>query len=163
MEPSSEDRLYERAMTILDGGGVGMGEPILWHLALRRHADAMLALAARLGRQGKTADAFSPDGLEYRAYRLGAEQAGQHIAMTRFNRNDLQGYRLWLRRATRGGDRDAALELRLFETRLPHSAARRIKRCRPYRPSDGWWRANRQASKPTKYHPPNPFHSRSEQ
>ena len=110
-------------MAILDGAGIGMGELILWHLALRRHADPILALAARLRRQGKTAEAFSPDGLEHRACRRGAEQAGQNIVMTRFNWNDLQGYRLWLRRAARGRVRDAALELRRFETRLPHSAS----------------------------------------
>jgi hypothetical protein len=41
MSNDRHDRLYDRAITILDGGGNGFGEPILWHLALRRHTEAI--------------------------------------------------------------------------------------------------------------------------
>lgn len=160
MRTEQQDRLYDRASSILEGGGNGFGEPILWHLALRRHTDAMLSLAGRLDPWGKPADPFSQRGLERRAFRLGNERAGQHLAMTHFNRGDLAGYRRWLSWAARAGDEEAAIELRRFETRLPHAAAGDIGRQRPYRKSDGLWSANRRASKATKYYPPDPFRSR---
>lgn len=53
------------------------------------------------------------------------------MAMDCFARNDLQGYRLWLRRAARLGDTDAAHELSKFATRLPYRRLRAIKRFRP--------------------------------
>jgi len=162
MDHERADRLYERADAILDGLRNGFGEPILWHLALRCHTDAMLALASRVS-EGKATDPFSRRGLERRAFRLGSERAAQHLAMSCFNRGDLAGYRFWLRRGAHGGDKEAAAELRRFETRLPHSAAKSVRRLRPYRVSDGLWTANRRASKPTKWYPPNPFRPRTEQ
>lgn len=81
--------------------------------------------------------------------------------MTCFNRGDLVGYRLWLHRVARAGDEEAAIEARRFEMRLPHAAALEIGRSRPERPYDSFWRGNRRASRPTKYHPPNPFRPRA--
>lgn len=163
MKNERQDRLYDRASNILDGSGNGFGEPILWHLAFQQHTEAMLSLAGRIDPRGKPADPFSQRGLERRAFRLGNERAGQHLAMTHFNRGDLAGYRYWLSWAARAGDEEAAIELRRFETRLPHAAAGDIGRRRPYRKSDGLWSANRRATKPTKYYPPDPFRSRDEQ
>jgi len=163
MEQGRDDRLYERASAILNGLGNGLGGPVLWHLSLRRHGDAILDLAARLRDGGRPADPFSQAGLQLKAYRLSPARAAQHAAMSCFNRNDLPGYRMWLRRAARAGDEDAAAELGRFETRLPHGAARSIHRLRPHRASDGWWRGNRRASRPTKWYPPDPFRPRGEQ
>jgi len=133
------ERLYERATAILDGKGNGYGEPILWHLVLRRHPAAMIDVANRLSFSnllsdlGRTADPWSAAGMYYRAYRMGEHRAAQHLAMGCFNRRDLAGYRRWLRRAANAGDGDALAELRRFELRLPHKAAGDIGRRRPYR------------------------------
>jgi hypothetical protein len=162
MDEARADRMYERADAILDGQRNGHGEPILWHLALRRHVDGMLALAGRLA-AGRAADPFSGTGLARRAFRLGSDRAGQHLAMDCFNRGDLAGYRRWLGRAARAGDEEAAAELRRYETRLPHGAAGDIGRRRPYRASDGLWTANRRASKPTKWYAPGRFRTPNEQ
>jgi len=156
-------RLYDRASRILEGRGNGFGEPILWHLALRRHTEAMLWLASVIDPRGGPADSFSQAGLERRAFRLGNARAGQHAAMTCFNRGDLAGYRRWLGRAARAGDPEAGVELRRFKTRLPHEAAGDIGRKRPYRASDGLWTANRRASAATRYYPPDPFRPRGKQ
>jgi hypothetical protein len=83
--------------------------------------------------------------------------------MACFNKGDLAGYRFWLHRGAGAGDEEAAIELRRFEMRLPHAAARKLKRLRPYRVSDGLWAANRHASEPTKWYPPDPFQSRTNQ
>jgi hypothetical protein len=56
--------------------------------------------------------------------------------MNAFNRGDMLGYRCWLARGARAGDRDALRELRRFETRLPHKNAARVRRRRPYRRYD---------------------------
>jgi hypothetical protein len=53
--------------------------------------------------------------------------------MDAFNRRDLKGYRYWLRRHARFGDPDVVRELKRFELRLPHYAAAKIGRRRPYR------------------------------
>ncbi|MDG5489121.1 hypothetical protein NYR55_10900 [Sphingomonas sp. BGYR3] len=134
------DRLYDRAMDILDRRhGIGLGEPILWHLALRNHGPAMLELANRWSRSGRRGelgrmqDAFSPLGLTRRAYRLGHANAAQNMAMTWFNIGDMAGYRLWLRRAAQQGDATSAKEARRFEPRMPHTLARRLRRLRPTR------------------------------
>jgi len=133
------ERLYERATAILDGKANGFGEPILWHLALRRNPAAMIDLANRLSCSnqlsdlGRTGDAWSAAGMYHRAYRMGEHRAAQHLAVGCFNRRDLAGYRHWLRRAANAGDRDAFAELRRFELRLPHRAAGQVGRKRPYR------------------------------
>ena len=59
-----------------------------------------------------------------------------NLAMDYFNSRDLQGYRLWLRRAVVAGDADASEQLRRFETRLSHGAAHDIGRGRPARAYD---------------------------
>ena len=115
--------------------GDGMG--LLWHLALRRYPSAMTELSRRIGEDGlSAADAFSAAGLGYRALRQGDPLAAYNLAISCFNRRDLSGYRHWLRLAAKAGDADAGQQLRRFETRLPHGAARDIKRGRPRRPSD---------------------------
>ena len=132
------DRLFNRADAILDGRACGFGEPILRHLALRKYGPAMLSLACRetasgdLADLGRVSDAHSPAGLMYRAYRQGEISAAQNFALTLFYAGDLAGYRRWLRRAARGGDADAARELRRFEVRQPYPLARHTDRLRPF-------------------------------
>ncbi len=138
MDPLRAERLYQRAVNIQERRANGFWVPIMWHLALRGHGAAMVDLAARysesnrLADLGSPADSFSAAGLYRRAWRKGEHRAAQHMAMGCFNRNDLVGYRLWLRRAGRAGDGDAGASLRRFETRLPHRAARAVRRLRPW-------------------------------
>jgi hypothetical protein len=133
------DRLYERALLIQDGKANGLWLPIIRHLALRQYPCAMVDLAnwqsdnRTWASMGLATDAFSALGLYRRAYRAGNANAAQNMAMEHFNRNDLTGYRIWLRRAARGGDKDCDAELRCFETRQPYCAATRIRRLRPLR------------------------------
>jgi hypothetical protein len=132
-------RLYERADAILDGRAIGFGEPILWHLALRKFGPAMLVLADRLTRTGsrhelgRVSDPFSPAGMTYRAWRQGQPNAAQNMAMSLFNIGDMAGYRRWMHKAARAGDPNALEELARFETRQPHNLARRLHRLRPHR------------------------------
>jgi hypothetical protein len=136
MTETKNDRLYGLAWDRLEGRQCGYGMPILWHLALRRYEPAMVALSQRIEAEGPTSDAFSSAGLAYRAFRRGSSVAAQNLAMECFNRRDLGGYRRWLGRAARLGDRDAAREHRRFETRLPHGDAAKIRRKRPRQPYD---------------------------
>lgn len=133
---NKSDRLWVRYWGIRDHHRSGLRMPILWHLALRGDATAMVQLSSELGKGGSIADRFSQPGLAYAAYRQGNAWGAQHLAMNAFNRNDLQGYRHWLTRAARLGDRDADQELRRFELRLPHTDAALIRRKRPHRRSE---------------------------
>jgi hypothetical protein len=97
-------QLFLRALAIRYDHKLGLWVPIVWHLALRRDAEAMIELACWICETGKwpgdlgaRSDAFSPADLSYRAFRLGNAHAAQHLAMACFNRRDLQGYRHWLR------------------------------------------------------------------
>jgi len=134
--------LYRRALTIREANGHGLWLPIMWHLALRGHAEAMIDLAGWLSGEngyenlGVASDGFSAAGLYRREWRKGAERAARIMAMSCFNGNDLPGYRRWVRRAGEAGDRDSALEAERFETRLWHRAARRIGRHRPWHKRD---------------------------
>lgn len=116
----------------------------MWHLALRGHADAMIDVAAWYSDDndvkslGTAADPFTPAGLYRRAFRKGSSRAAQHMAMATFNRNNLMGYRHWLRQGANAGDPEAAKELRYFETRLWHGAAHDIGRGRPEHKRDGF-------------------------
>lgn len=111
--------------------------PIMWHLALRGHTGAMIELADWFSDDnsakafGKSADAFSAAGLYHRAYRKGDARAANNAAMSCFNRNDMIGYRQWLRLAVKAGDTAAGKQLCNFETRLWHAAARKVGRLRP--------------------------------
>lgn len=134
-----EDRLFLRALQILEGKANGFGLPIMRHLALRGYGPAMLDLANRNAQTGSMKELgriwnrATPLGLTYRAYRLGEDNAAQNMAMSYYNIGDLAGYRRWLYCAARGGNSDAKYELRLFEIRMPHRLARRLGRLRPYR------------------------------
>jgi len=138
------DSLYLRGLRIKDKRSVGLWMPIMWHLALRGHTGAMIELASWFGEDnslrayGSAADPFSASGLYRRAYRKGDARAAQHMAMGCFNRNDLRGYRHWLRLAAKKGEQDAAEQLRHFETRLWHGAAHQIGRGRPEQKRDGF-------------------------
>lgn len=140
-DSKSEDR-YLRALAIRDGHAVGTSLPILRHLALRGHAEAMIDLAGqptaskRRATIGRAANPRSAAGLCRRAWRQGNARAAQNLAMACFNADDLHGYRLWLGRAARLGDAVAAAELAYFETRLPYDAARPIGRHRPLQRRD---------------------------
>lgn len=130
---SKSDKLWTRYWGIRDQHQNGHRMPILWRLALSGDTNAMVELSNELGGGGRIADRFSQSGLAYAAYRRGDPLGAQHLAMGAFNRNDLQGYRFWLNRAARLGDRDAGEELRRFELRLPHTDAALIRRKRPHR------------------------------
>ena len=142
-DQSVEDRLYLRALLIRHRQGVGLWKPIMWHLALRGHTGAMIELADWFSGKdtakevGKASEAFSAVGLYYRAYRKGDARAACNMANSCFNRGDMTGYRQWLRRAAKAGDSDAARELRIFEMRLWHAAARKVRRLRPVHKRDG--------------------------
>jgi hypothetical protein len=143
MKSSKDEAAFERAWVrshrIRERKAVGLWLPIVWHLAIRKYIPAMVDLASWLSdpisiqSSGRTSDAFSANGLYYRAFRARSANAAQHMAMNRFNLNDLAGYRRWLRKAAILGDAEAANELGHFETRLPHAAARRIFRHRSQR------------------------------
>jgi len=133
---TKQQRLWSRYWGIRDDHQNGFATSIVWHLALRRDPLAMTELGSTFERPGRIADSFSQEGLAYRAFRHGHPNGAQHLAMNAFNRRDLAGYRYWLARAAKSGDRDALCELRRFEVRLPHTNARRIGRKRPHRRAD---------------------------
>jgi len=134
---ASTDRTERLADAWIDGLSPGDGMGLLRHLALRRYPSAMTELARRIGDDGRSlADPFSSAGLCYRALQRGDPTAAHNMAMTCFNRRDLQGYRRWLRLAAKAGDKEAAQQVRRFETRLPHGAARDINRGRMWRAYD---------------------------
>jgi hypothetical protein len=143
-DQTAEDRLYLRALSIRHDRGIGLWMPIIWHLALRGHTGAMIELADwfsgddSLKNVGTTADAFSAAGLYCRAWRKGEPRAAGNMAISCFNRGDMAGYRRWLLRAAKAGDADAARELKCFETRHWHSAARKLRRLRPVQKRDGF-------------------------
>ncbi|MES2054444.1 MAG: hypothetical protein V4564_00775 [Pseudomonadota bacterium] len=132
------ERLYCRALKIAAGGTPGLWLLIMQHLAFRGHIGAMRELANWYSRSnrvealGAAGDHSSAAGLYRRAWRRGDAYAAQHLAMSCFNRGDLQGYRRWIGRAAQAGDTDARREARRFETRLPHANARKIGRLRPF-------------------------------
>ncbi len=130
------ERLFERYWGIADLHRNGLRLPILWHLAFRRHPDALLVLSQEIEQEGRISRNFSRQGLAYRSFRLGEAAAAQNLAMDSFNRGDLQRYRFWLWKAARLGDEDSARELKRFEVRLPHDDAARIGRKRPYHKAD---------------------------
>jgi len=131
------DRIKRLAQAWINGLSPGDGMGLPWHLALRRYPSAMTELARRIGEDGlSAADPYSSAGLCYRALRQGDPTAAHNMAMSRFNRRDLQGYRHWLRLAAKAGDDEAGQQLRRFETRLPHGAARDINRGRMWRAYD---------------------------
>ncbi|HEX8256563.1 MAG TPA: hypothetical protein VF589_02935 [Allosphingosinicella sp.] len=88
------------------------------------------------GDAGRMSHPFSARNWSYRGVRGGDAVAAYNLAMEGFNRGDLQDYRRWLRRAARMGDEDAALQLKRFETRLPHETAYESGRGRPWRRRD---------------------------
>ena len=141
-DDTAEDRLYLRGMAVRYGRRPGSWMPMMWHLALRGHTGAMIELADWLSDEnsaeafGKPADAFSAAGLYHRAYRKRDARAANNAAMSCFNRNDMIGYRRWLRRAATAGDGAAGKQLRNFETRLWHVAARKVGRLRPEQKRD---------------------------
>jgi hypothetical protein len=139
---TAEERLYLKGCAVRHERRVGLWMPIMWHLALRGHSGAMIELADwfsddnRARAFGTPADAFSAAGLYYRAHRRGDARAAHNAAMGCFNRNDMLEYRRWLRRAEKAGDAQAGTQLRCFETRLWHSAARKVRRLRPEQKRD---------------------------
>jgi hypothetical protein len=136
----ADDQLYVRAIDILYGKARGLWWPKIRALALRGHVDAMIELADWLAdddeQAGAAANPFSAAGLYRRAYRKGEPRAAHNLAMTCFNRNDLTGYRTWMRKAGSAGDNAARAEAARFETRLPHRNAARIGRHRPHQRRD---------------------------
>ena len=136
------DRLYLKGLAIRYERHIGKWLPIMWHLALRGHAGAMIELADWFSNDGssdpfgKPADAFSAAGLYRRAYKRGDLRAAQHMALSRFNQNDMAGYRHWLGLGAQAGDGEARRERRRFETRLWHADAGRVRRLRPKQKRD---------------------------
>jgi hypothetical protein len=141
-DETTTDRLYLKGLAIRYERHIGLWMPIMWHLALRGHTGAMIELADWFSKDnsakgfGTPKDAFSAAGLYARAFRKGDARAAHNAAMGCFNRKDMMGYRHWLRRAANRGDAGAAMQLRHFETRLWHTAARKIGRLRPEQKRD---------------------------
>ena len=136
-------RLLARACAIQERKARGFYTPILWHLALRGDVWGMSEVSRLFGPLGPMSNGWGADGLNRRAWRAGNSTAARNQAMSCFNKRDLAEYRRWLRRAARTGDQESAAELRHFETRLPHDAARDIGRHRPKLPRDGFWTEER--------------------
>jgi len=138
------DRLYLKGLAIRHERHLGKWLPIMWHLALRGHAGAMIELADWFSDDGSAdpfgtpARAFSAAGLYRRAYKLGDLRAAQHLALSCFNQNDMAGYRHWLGQGAKAGDGEAKQERRQFETRLWHADAGRVRRLRPKQKRDGF-------------------------
>lgn len=138
------NRLFLKGLAIRYERRLGKWLPIMWHLALRGHAGAMIELADWFSNDGSAdpfgtpAAAFSAAGLYRRAYKLGDLRAAQHMALSRFNRNDIAGYRHWLGLGAKSGDGEAKQERRQFETRLWHADAGRVRRLRPKLKRDGF-------------------------
>ncbi|WP_283404320.1 hypothetical protein [Sphingopyxis sp. Geo25] len=126
------DALYDRALRIQSGLKNGNCQPLFNALACRgyQHGQVVHACDFAMDGTGFSHPAFAPYWYR-RAWRSGNASAAQHMAMDCFARNNLQGYRLWLGRAARLGDKDAAYELSKFATRLPYRRLRAIKRFRP--------------------------------
>ena len=84
---SKAERLYLRAVEIRENRTGGLWLPIMGHLALRGHTDAMIDLASwltydnSLAVYGHFAHRFSAAGLYRRAFRAGNARAAQHLAM----------------------------------------------------------------------------------
>ncbi len=81
---------------------------------------------------GKQSQVFSAAWLYRRAYLNGSARAATNAASSCFNRNDMAGFRLWLRRAASLGDQESGVLLKRFELRQPHSFARKVRRLRPW-------------------------------
>lgn len=120
----------------LAGKAPADGVSLVRHLALRQNHDAMTELSRLAVDCRSRAIALSAAAMAFQAANRGHAPAAFNLAMQRFNKGDLQGYRSWLRRAAQAGDGEAAQQLARFETRLPHGAARDIRRGRPYRRYD---------------------------
>jgi hypothetical protein len=135
---SREERLFERATRILDGLENGFGIPILWHLALRGYAPAMVWLASTMSPNctraelGRLSDPYSAASLLRRAFAKGEWNGAQNLAMTYFYINDMEAYRRWLHRGARAGDADAVGEIKAFDVRKPYPLASRTRRLRPF-------------------------------
>lgn len=143
-DETREDRLYLKALGIRYETQVGRWLPIMQHLALRGYVPAMREMADWCAGEddaapfGAPSDATSPAGYYRRAYKKGDPVAANNAAISCFNRNDMVGYRGWLRRAANAGDLDAGRQLRCFEIRLSHAAAGKVRRLRPEQKRDGW-------------------------
>ena len=136
-----EERLWRRMWDIRDGPAHGLWVPIMQHLAMRREPEVMVQFAdwysGRDGTDlGAAADPFSAAGLYRRAWRNEVARGAYNLAISFLNRGDLSGYRHWLRRAGRAGNAAAARQAKRFELRLPHTAAKRVRRWRPEAPRD---------------------------
>ena len=138
------DRLYFKGLAIRHERHLGKWLPIMWHLAPRGHAGAMIELADWFSNDGSAhpfgtpAQAFSAAGLYRRAFKLGDLRTAQHLALSCFNRNDMAGYRHWLDQGAKAGDGEAKQEGRQFNTWLWHADAGRVRRLRPKQKRDGF-------------------------
>jgi hypothetical protein len=143
-DETREDRLYLKALKIRYEGGSGFWLPIVQHLALRGYTAALRELGDWRAGEGDEAlfgtpsNRNSPAGLYRRAFRSGDVIAANNAAVSCFNRNDMSGYRSWLRLAANAGDTDSCRQLRYFELRLPHARPQKIKRLRPAQTRDEW-------------------------
>ncbi len=120
----------------LNESSPGNERSLIRHLALRRDPDAVTELDRLSSDKRPGSIALSAAAMVRRVALKGHGPAAYNLAMQRFNDRDLPGYRGWLRHAAKAGDEDAIRQLRRFETRLPHGAARDIGRGRPYRLDD---------------------------
>ena len=87
------------------------------------------------------ASRYTAANLYYRVWRKGGPEAGRaahSLALSYFNRGDMLQFRYWARRGARLGDYSCSMYTQHFETRLPHSTARKVKRHRPEGKRDEW-------------------------
>lgn len=121
--PDRHDKLYARALDILDGRANGHALPILRMLAARGFAPAINVLGDYLSREQEIK-------ILRKAARRGDKESAYNLAVVHRNQGDLLGYRLALARAAKE-DEDATAELRQFKTRFPEALMRRFRRLSP--------------------------------
>ena len=115
-----DEKLYIRALDILEGGANGHALPIIRRLARRGYAPAVNVLSDYVS------DAKAIRML-HREARRGDATSAYNLAITHRNRGNQFGYRVALAAAARL-DADAAAELRQFKTRFPDPIMRRFRR-----------------------------------
>lgn len=141
------ERLFLRAINIQQEKAHGFWVPIMRHLMIRGHEDAMIALGHWYteGNGARDLDGigepYTAANLYYRVWRSGGDagaRATHSLALSYFNRGDMLRFRLWARRGARLGDCSCGIYTKFFETRLPHATARKVRRQRPEGARDEW-------------------------
>lgn len=123
MDEKRAERLYGRALDILERRANGHALPIVWKLAIRRYPPAVNLLTDFLC-DDRAVKLLRP------LARRGDATSGYNLAITLRNGGDMWGYRTTLALAARH-DEGCAHELRRFKVRFPYGAMRRWRRLEP--------------------------------